>query len=300
MPSERRSSKMGCCCSRLCRYFLRLEIATASPFRNPGQINELMATTSDELEQYRQIDRERMASEADMARKKGLRRWNRLMPADEVRVCVCVRVFFFVLVCLLQVYTSSQEGLDRDDCPVTAPLPSILPQPFGRLSFPHPPCRRAGARLAGPGGRRRRHRQGRGTRGRSGRRRRGSRRRDGVGGGRRRAGVESRDEEEEAGGGLLGRVDGLAGDERREVERGLKDWELKAMNERSHVLVDSPCFRFSLMSFFPNCVYLRVVRVVYGFHPLLIDTGAGESDLVWSCTAENSPARARNSSTSRL
>lgn len=58
--------------------------AKCTPAR-PGQINELMATTSDELEQYQQIDRERMTAEADMARKKGLRRWNRLMPADEVR-----------------------------------------------------------------------------------------------------------------------------------------------------------------------------------------------------------------------
>ncbi|CAM9912783.1 unnamed protein product, partial [Ectocarpus fasciculatus] len=47
------------------------------------QINELMATTPDELEQYQQIDRERLVTEAEMAREKGLRRWNRLMPADE-------------------------------------------------------------------------------------------------------------------------------------------------------------------------------------------------------------------------
>ncbi|CAN0534719.1 unnamed protein product, partial [Ectocarpus sp. 12 AP-2014] len=47
------------------------------------QINELMATTADELEQYQQIDRERLVTEAEMAREKGLRRWNRLMPADE-------------------------------------------------------------------------------------------------------------------------------------------------------------------------------------------------------------------------
>ncbi|CAM9437664.1 unnamed protein product, partial [Scytosiphon promiscuus] len=47
------------------------------------QINELMATTSDELEQYQQMDKERAVMEAEMARKKGLRRWNRLMPADE-------------------------------------------------------------------------------------------------------------------------------------------------------------------------------------------------------------------------
>ncbi|CAM9600483.1 unnamed protein product [Ectocarpus sp. 6 AP-2014] len=46
-------------------------------------INELMATTADELEQYQQIDRERLVTEAEMAREKGLRRWNRLMPADE-------------------------------------------------------------------------------------------------------------------------------------------------------------------------------------------------------------------------
>lgn len=43
-----------------------------------------MATTADELEQYQQIDRERLVTEAEMAREKGLRRWNRLMPADEV------------------------------------------------------------------------------------------------------------------------------------------------------------------------------------------------------------------------
>lgn len=43
-----------------------------------------MATTPDELEQYQQIDRERLVTEAEMAREKGLRRWNRLMPADEV------------------------------------------------------------------------------------------------------------------------------------------------------------------------------------------------------------------------
>lgn len=70
----------------------------------PLQINELMATTSDELEQYRQIDRERVASEADMARKKGLRRWNRLMPADEVR-------FGFWFLSRARVRSSSGGGL---------------------------------------------------------------------------------------------------------------------------------------------------------------------------------------------
>lgn len=50
-----------------------------------------MATTSDELQQYQQIDRERMVAEQEMARKKGLRRWNRLMPADEVGVGEPVR-----------------------------------------------------------------------------------------------------------------------------------------------------------------------------------------------------------------
>lgn len=43
-----------------------------------------MATTPDELEHYREMDRLRLIQEAEMARKKGLRRWNRLMPADEV------------------------------------------------------------------------------------------------------------------------------------------------------------------------------------------------------------------------
>ena len=48
------------------------------------QINELMATTTDEMEQYQAMDHVRAAQEAEMARKKGLRRWQRLMPADEV------------------------------------------------------------------------------------------------------------------------------------------------------------------------------------------------------------------------
>lgn len=43
-----------------------------------------MATTAEEMEQYQAIDLIRAAQEAEMARKKGLRRWQRLMPADEV------------------------------------------------------------------------------------------------------------------------------------------------------------------------------------------------------------------------
>lgn len=52
--------------------------------RSVWQINEMMATTADELEQYRTLDRARAIQDAEMA-KKGLRRWNRLMAADEVR-----------------------------------------------------------------------------------------------------------------------------------------------------------------------------------------------------------------------
>lgn len=43
-----------------------------------------MATTAEEMEQYQAMDQIRAAQEAEMARKKGLRRWQRLMPADEV------------------------------------------------------------------------------------------------------------------------------------------------------------------------------------------------------------------------
>lgn len=44
-----------------------------------------MATTTEELEQYQTMDVARAEQEAIMAKKKGLRRWNRLMPADAVR-----------------------------------------------------------------------------------------------------------------------------------------------------------------------------------------------------------------------
>lgn len=63
----------------------------------------MMATTADELEQYQAMDRERAVEEAEMARKKGLRRWNRLMAADEVReeakegFCFLFFFRFFVL-----------------------------------------------------------------------------------------------------------------------------------------------------------------------------------------------------------
>lgn len=64
----------------------------------------MMATTADELEQYRAMDRVRSVQEAEMAKKKGLRRWNRLMAADEVRMTTatpvgrCYAVFRPVLI----------------------------------------------------------------------------------------------------------------------------------------------------------------------------------------------------------
>ena len=85
-----------------------------------------MATTSDELEQYQQIDRERQAAEADMARKKGLRRWNRLMPADEVRFflpyttryilhvsgpCTCLISCVLVVLCVAELDVFQRAGL---------------------------------------------------------------------------------------------------------------------------------------------------------------------------------------------
>lgn len=84
-------------------------------FLRRRKINEMMATTADELEQYRAMDRVRSVQEAEMAKKKGLRRWNRLMAADEVRTATATPIGRF-------------RGVFRRRFVVSSPLPSSLPR----------------------------------------------------------------------------------------------------------------------------------------------------------------------------